>query len=144
MKIRYVRQEERAGCVVACAAMVTGESYREVAASFGSNLVDDGVNMDHARDYVCDRGFAAVEATAHGYMDVRASNRRMLRPFADVHIVRVLPKVDSTIGHALLMDRRGKLYDPETPGPVDATKYYSVTHVFGFFDERMKGRGPRR
>jgi hypothetical protein len=139
MKIRYVKQEHRAGCAVACAAMLTGQSYAEVAASFASNLVDDGVQLESARDYVCDRGFAAVAATPHGYMDVRANNRRMLRPFADVHIVRVLQHVDSSIGHALVMDRRGRLYDPDAPGPVDASKFYAVTHVFGFFDER-KGR----
>jgi hypothetical protein len=63
----------------------------------------------------------------------------MLRPFADVHIVRVLQHVDSPIGHALVMDRKGRLYDPEDPGPVDAEKFYTVTHVVGFFDER-KGR----
>ena len=140
MKFNYVKQEQKKGCVIACAAMVTNQTYKEVARWFAADLDADGVSLSHARAYVCDRGFAVVLTQAFASGDVTASNRRMLRPFADIHILRVLPCVDSEIGHALVMDEAGRIFDPEAAGEQDAESYYFVDQVLGFFCEGRKGK----
>lgn len=147
VKVRHVRQEQPAGCLAACCAMIAGISYREAARQFGADFDKAGGDLKSARRFALDHGFGVVEVVAHGSRDVRASNRRMLRPFADLHVLRVEPKIDSAVGHAVVMDARGRVFDPLADGRVDPAGYYFVTHVLGLFDERPpKGRrrGARR
>ncbi|MCA1615039.1 MAG: hypothetical protein LC795_15585 [Acidobacteria bacterium] len=138
MEVTYVKQEHLKGCVIACCAMITGQTYDQVAAHFRGNRDEDGVQLQHALRYITDHGFAAQQVTAHGYNDLRDSNRRMLRPFADAHLVNVLPCVNSDIGHALVMDGSGRLHDPEVPGEVDPMRFYFVNMVVGVYDERPR------
>jgi hypothetical protein len=138
MEIRYVRQEHVKGCVIAVCAMITGQTYAEVNAHFSGDRDQDGLPLRLALTYVTDHGFAAHEVIAHGHLDLRDSNGRMLQPFADAHIVNVLPCVNSEWGHALVMDRDGRLYDPEVPGEVDPARFYYVNTVIGVFDERPR------
>lgn len=136
MEINYVQQEHAKGCVVAACAMITGQSYRAVNAHFSGDREEAGLPYKLALQYITDHGFAALEVLPHGYNQVGDSNRRILRPFADAHLVNVVPKINSDIGHALVMDREGRLYDPESPGEVDPSRFYFVNLVIGCFDER--------
>lgn len=140
MQITYVKQEHAKGCVIAACAMLTGQSYAAVNAHFRGDRGEDGVELRHALRYLTDHGFAAHEVIAHGHLDLRDSNRRMLRPFADAHLVNVLPCVTDDLdhGHALVMDAQGRLYDPEVPGEVDPARFYYVNMVYGVFDERPR------
>ncbi len=137
MRIRYVPQKHENGCAVACMAMVTGLSYEYIASRFEVNLEREGMLREHTRGFICDHGFAALEMIAYGTTDVRASNERLRRPFADVHIVSVLPKADSKMNHALVMDARGRIYDPGLPKNKSFDDYYYIVSVLGFFDERI-------
>ncbi len=138
MKFKYVRQKDSHGCAIACISMVTGIPYEKVVKSFRTNFNQDGMFPEVTRAYVCDQGFSAIEILAHGYNDVASTNKRMSRPFAEVHIVTVQPFADSTINHAIVMDRRGRVFDPDDPKSKDLTQYYSIIRVQGYFDDRTK------
>ena len=135
MKIQYVAQKDPAGCAVACMSMVTGIPYDKVKQHFNANFEKDGLSPDHTREFVCDQGFSSVEATARGYNNLAGSNKRMSRPFADVHIVTVQPKVDSRLNHAIVMDKKGRIYDPENPKIKDLSDYYYIVRVTGFWKD---------
>src|SRR5687768_5081497 len=111
MKINYVRQKHSAGCAVACIAMVTGIPYDKVDKQFRTHFEHDGMKPEVARDYVCDKGFSSIEVISHGHTRLADSNKRMARPFADVHIAVVQPHADSDVNHAVVVDKRGRVYD---------------------------------
>lgn len=115
--------------------MVTGIPYDKVDRQFKTNFNDDGLKTDVTRSFVCDHGFSCVEAISHGYGSLAQSNKRMARPFADVHIVSVQPKADSEINHAVVMDRRGRVYDPDRPEIKSLTDYYYIVRVTGFWKD---------
>jgi hypothetical protein len=138
MKIQYVRQQHECGCAVACMAMVTGLPYDKIEKQFVANFGREGVAPEVTRNFICDHGFSAVEVIAHGYHDIRQSNARMRRPFADVHVVSVLPQPDAEMNHAVVMDRRGRVYDPAMPKVRDLGEYYFICRVQGFYDERKR------
>lgn len=138
MKIKYVRQKHSSGCAVACIAMVTGLSYDEVDRQMQTNFNNDGLKSEITRLFVCDQGFSSLEMISHGYSELAASNKRMNRPFADVHIVSVQPFADSEMNHAVVMDKRGRVYDPDRPEKRSLTEYYYIVRVTGFWDDRKK------
>ncbi len=138
MKINYIAQKDRCGCAVACISMVTGIPYDTVAARFETDFSKEGIKPELSREFVCDAGFSAVEAIAYGIETVSASNKRMARPFADIHIISVQPFIDSEVNHAVVMDKRGRIYDPDNPKRRDLSHYYYIVRVQGFFDERKK------
>lgn len=133
MKIKYVRQKHRSGCAVACIAMVTGLSYEQVDKNFQTNFEHDGMYAEHSRTFVCDQGFTAIELLQYGYSNLASTNRRMNRPFADIHIVSVRPFADSKLNHAVVMDKRGRVYDPDSPQKKSLAEYYSIVRVTGFW-----------
>ena len=133
MKINYVRQKHRSGCAVACIAMVTGIPYEQVDKHFQTNFQHDGLKPEITRMFVCDQGFSSIEAISHGYHSLSDSNKRMARPFADVHIVSVQPFADSEINHAVVMDKRGRVYDPDRPDIKNLSAYYYIVRVSGFW-----------
>lgn len=135
MKIQYVAQKDPAGCAVACMSMVTEIPYDKVKAHFNADFNKDGLSADHTREFVQDRGFSAIEVLSRGYNNLNSSNKRMARPFAEVHILSVCPKVDSKMNHAIVMDRRGRIYDPEDPKRKDLSHYYHIVRVTGFWKD---------
>lgn len=118
---------------MACIAMITGLAYDEVDKHFQTNFEHEGMYAEHSRGFICDQGFSAIEVLQHGYCGLQAANKRMNRPFADVHLVSVQPFADSKINHAVVMDKRGRVYDPDRPEKRSLTEYYSIVRVTGFW-----------
>lgn len=136
MKIHYVAKEQDHGCVIACIAMVLNWNYWDVAQRFQTDLTKKGISLDYARAFVCEHGFTSIDKQAYGYMDVRVNNKRMLQPFGQIHIVRFTQFIDRKEGHAVVMDSKGKIIDPDTKDPYDPLKvHYSVDRVLGFWSE---------
>jgi hypothetical protein len=135
MKIQYVPQKDPAGCAVACMSMVTRIPYDKVKQHFLANFDKDGLHPDHTREFVCNEGFSAIETLSRGYNNLASNNKHMARPFADVHIVTVQQKVDSRLNHAIVMDRKGRIYDPENPKLKDLSHYYYIVRVTGFWKD---------
>lgn len=133
--MKYVRQERDYGCAVACIAMITGESYSDVEGCFKENFDKQALSLDAARVFLCDHGYAAIEKVCYGYMDVRQSNKRMAVPFAPTHMVTVMPYINARYSHSVVMDAKGRVYDPAHPEIRDFKTYYSIVAVTGYFYE---------
>lgn len=133
MKIKYVRQKHRSGCAVACIAMITGLSYDAVKKQFQTNFEHGGMKPEHSRDFILEHGFSAIEVTPSTYKNVPTINKRLSKPFADIHFVSVQPFADSEVNHAIVMDKNGRVYDPEDPKCKDLSRYYCIVSVIGFW-----------
>ena len=139
MKIKYVAQEQEYGCVIASIAMVLGWKYRDVAAYFENDFSKRGINAELAETFLCERGFSVIEKRAKGFMDVYASNKRMLVPFAAVHLISGTQFIDSKTNHCFVMDAKGKIFNPGSTKPQNAlTDYYFINRVFGFWPDAQK------
>jgi hypothetical protein len=136
--LKYVEQEQDYGCAVACIAMITGEPYAEVEKCFREDFSREAMKPEAAREYICDRNFSAVEKRHYGYADVRVMDRIMSLPFAPVHMVNVLPYINAKYGHSVVMDSRGRVYDPQHPDIRDFSRYYCIVTVTGYFYEGKK------
>jgi hypothetical protein len=132
LRIKHVAQKHDKGCVVACIAMVLGWDYDKVVAEFHNDFNKKGISGDIAKDFICDYGFSVIEKRGGGYIDLDEHNKRMMTPFAPVHIVTVKQFIDAKINHCVVMNSKGKIYDPSDKSR-DKVFYYSVEHVMGFF-----------
>jgi hypothetical protein len=113
--------------------MVLGWEYGDVASEFQNDFSKKGTNTDFAKDFICDHGFSVIEKRGGGWIDLREHNKRMMIPFAPIHIVTVQQFIDRPKhNHSFVMGHQGKIYEP---GDKACTKllYYSVQHVMGFF-----------
>ena len=133
MKISYVPQKDDYGCAVACISMVTGIPYDTVAKSFHANFKREGMAPDKTRDYILEHGFSAIEVIPSTYKNVPTINARLSKPFADVHIVTVQSFADSDLNHAVVMDKRGRVFDPDNPKRKDLSHYYCIVRVQGYW-----------
>ena len=113
--------------------MITGEDYSAVEKAFKENFDREGLKSDAAREYICDRNFSAVEKKPFGYSDVQTCNKRMAAPFAPAHMVDVLPYINAKHAHSVVMDAKGRVYDPQYPAVKDFSEYYCIIRVTGYF-----------
>jgi hypothetical protein len=131
--INHVQQKHDKGCVVACIAMVLGWKYDDVICEFQNDFDKRGINCEFAKDFICEHGFSVIEKRGEGYIDVRGHNKRMMIPFAPVHIVSVQQFIDQPKHtHAFVMDAKGKIFEPSDK-QLNHVNYYSVRHIMGFF-----------
>jgi hypothetical protein len=135
VKIKYIAQQQDKGCVIACIAMVLGRDYWKVAKDFHVDLERKGINMRLAQEYLCDHGLSVIEKTAYGYPDVTRSNKRMLIPFAPVHIVFIQQYADLAFNHAYVMTRNGRMLDPGNRERTDPKVDYCVVGVLGCYKD---------
>lgn len=105
--IHRVEQQDSNGCVLACIAMVTGQSYEEVKAGF-DRIDAAGISEFRLRAYLAECGYAAAIKYPH-YSPLNVDREIWPpKPFGKVHIV-------FTGNHAIVMLRNGTVYDP-APG----------------------------
>jgi hypothetical protein len=116
--------------------MVLGCGYDEVERQFQQDFDVCGVVSDHIVNFICDHNLSAVEKIARGYNDVRLSNKRMISPFADIHILSVLSRADCENNHAVVMDAKGNIFDPAKPERKDIGQYYCIVRIVGFYREQ--------
>jgi hypothetical protein len=133
MKVRYVQQKHEHGCLIACIAMVLGWDYDQVAVEFKTDLTKRGTDGEFAKQFICDHGFSVIEKRGTGYLDRREHNKRMLEPFAPIHIVSVQQFIDRPKqNHAFVTDSRGEVYDPNDRDQKKVL-FYEAVHVMGFW-----------
>lgn len=144
MKVTYVAQKHDCGCAIACIAMVLGVRYDDVEPHFRQNFDRHGLCDREITGYVVDHGFSVIRKTADGYMDIKASNERMVLPFADIHIVSARQYSNSKMGHSFVMDSKGEIFDPENKDRKSLSDYYAIDTVLGFFKEQVATIGKKR
>jgi len=135
VRIRHVQQEHKSGCLVACIAMVLGWEYDDVVTHFKNDFDRCGIDGELAKEFICEHRYSVIEKRGSHYGDVKEHNKRMLEPFAPVHIVSVQQFKDSgKISHALVMDSKGNVLDPHDPG-IKEVECYEVLHIMGFWKD---------
>lgn len=135
MKIKYIAQRQKSDCVIACLAMITGISYNRIIPNFWRDFNKTGLEIEHAANYLMDCGFFIIIKEGRGSLNNTVLNKEMWKPFAEIHLIHVQQYLDRPqISHAIVMDNKGKIYDP---GDIEATKqtYYEVKKVVGCFKQ---------
>lgn len=133
MKIRWVAQQWEYGCSLACLAMILGRDQAKIDKDFHTDFGKRGVPLETIREYLQDEGLIVVEKRAYSSGNKQKHNKRMLQPFADAHIVMVQTVADKKINHLAVMDKRGRVYDPDNRKVRDGLHYYYVIAVLGIF-----------
>lgn len=133
-EIKFVRQEDSHGCAIACIAMVLGKTYKEIAADFENDFTQSGIMFDQTMTYLGNAGFSIIHKEVKRWNEINFARKEMLKPFAPVHIVRVVDKFDSEGGHLVVMTDKGKLLCPdELKDSAIRNKCYSITDVLGLY-----------
>lgn len=129
--VRWVCQEDSHGCLVACLAMVTGQTYQQVRAGI-PRFRNGGLGYPDGDSYLADRGYAVARRYRHvGYMECD----RLFwppEPFGLVHLCDLVPTETRSMGHTVVMLADGTvldpLHDPEE-GQRDLSMYFKVNAV---------------
>lgn len=133
-KFRYIKQEERFGCVVACIAMLTNKTYIQVSKEFANNYNKHALALNKYFNYLTDEGYNIIwkEAIHTNHKKDSRERKIMCTPFADWHLVSVQLFADG-IHHCVLMDSKGKVYDPDPDIKClrSLNIYYDVLGVVG-------------
>jgi len=140
-KLKIVKQEQKFGCGVACLATILECDYWKVARCFRVQLDEEGVSAQDIADFLAGYGFDIISATALYYSNgYNTISKRILKPFADIHIVGVNAFIDKsksgdTDGHWMIMTKDGTLYDPSTGAKFDGSFLYIDVNIGIFYPE---------
>ena len=133
MKVKYVEQDEKNGCGIACLAMVLGTTYAEVRKHFETDFEKKGVPFDRLVEYLGECGHQIVKKEVLNWEHVEFTRQEMLKPFAPMHIVNVQQQFDSKDRHCVVMDANGKLYCPSGQTQETIQTVYAVHEVAGLW-----------
>src|SRR5678815_926246 len=99
--IKHVKQQHDKGCMIACIAMVLGWTYDAVVDQFHNDFDKKGMDGKLAKEFICEHRYSCVEKRGTHYGEVREHNKRMIVPFAPIHIVTVQQFKDCKQTHAV-------------------------------------------
>jgi hypothetical protein len=121
--------------MIACIAMVLGWTYEAVVDQFHNDFDKKGMDGKFAKEFICEHRYSCVEKRGTHYGHVAEHNKRLMVPFAPIHIVTVqqfkdLPKQT----HAIVMDSKGRIYDPHDV-KLDSISFYEAIHIMGFWKD---------
>lgn len=121
-----VRQEHKMGCGVAVIAMLTGETYAEVAAAFpDKDLAEVGVGDLEIRDYIKGHGAKFGEWR----LESQGGGAWPPEPFEGIHLCNVHVYPWSPCNHWVLMQDDGQVLDPLCPHSLKLSDYDAVNSV---------------
>jgi hypothetical protein len=131
--IKLVRQEDPFGCAVACIAMVLGRTYESVKADWSNDFAKDGVTTNQITGYLGDAGCSVLYKNLMNWNEKDFARKEMFRPFAPAHILCIKQLYDATIYHAVVMDAKGKIYDPAGHTDKEVKSWYLLDEVIGVY-----------
>lgn len=128
-----VIQEDKCGCIPACIATILQKTYQEVVGHFKQDFSKGGIWLDSITAYyLAGYGFDIYWLVNKYANDYNLDRKRMLRPFADIHIVSIKNYIDLKSGHAIIMTKNGLLFDPKD-GKQTKENFIEVNSVLGLF-----------
>lgn len=132
MKMVKINPEHSSGCAPACIATILGWKYDDVTKLFACDFSKEGITHEQSIQFIAYHGYDALtkEVMYHNHIDTRRPE--MLKPFADVHFISTRPYVDSVDGHAIIMDKKGNIFDPHKPEWRIET-FYEILKVTGLW-----------
>ena len=113
--------------------MVLNTTYQDVSKDWVHDFEKDGVTLEAAMDYLGDAGFAIIHKRSHCYLHKDDNRKEMLKPFAPIHILRVMPSFDSPHGHVVVMDAKGKIFCPGGFTETEIQQAYSIVDTVGLY-----------
>lgn len=134
--IKFIEQQEKSGCAIACIAMVLGRTYKSVRDDWQNDFDQDGVFLEKTMEYLGDHDCSLIHKLTRNYNQKDFARKEMLKPFAPVHVVRVMPAFDSDVGHLVVMDARGKLICPQRFTDKNIRDSYAITDVVGIYRKK--------
>lgn len=139
------KQEQTKGCGVACIATVLQTDYWSVARVFETKLSEEGIDgqtiMDLLSGYGFDQITKAVNYYGNGYEII---SERILKPFADIHIIAGHQFIESTrgktgtAGHWMIMNKNGRIFCPSTGKKPTATYLVFDLNIGIFYPKSWK------
>lgn len=131
--MKLIKQEESSGCTIACIAMVLGKTYWEVRKDFVNDFEKEGQNIDLVKDYLGDQGFSIISKKYSHWNHVSVARKEMLKPFAPIHVLQMSQTFDMPHSHVVVMDAKGKLFDPAGNDAKVLQKAYVFHEVIGLY-----------
>lgn len=113
-KFVFVPQRTENDCGTCCLAMVTGHTYEKVWSQFRDLRGD--MKVTFMVDYLTDCGLTVISKKVESFSCVQNSNKQMIKPFADIHIVSAQQYLDLKFNHAFVMKKNGTIVDPHLLG----------------------------
>lgn len=132
--MNWLEQVERAGCGIACMAMLLETTYARVveeAPMFcGGKCGVDYLHLDH---FLASRGYAVQRLERDQHFSGERRAKWPPKPWAEKHLVLVTQTRADIDSHYVVMDSKGKVYDPSdaTYVPSRLSRYYRVEWVAG-------------
>lgn len=138
IKIKYVAQKHEYGCAIACLSMITGINYDEIEKKFQANFDKKGLDISYSIKFLIDNGFDVCRKEVIAFSNIEKAKARLLIPFANIHLLSMQPYVDSKTNHAVVMDSKGKIYDPHIDNKkFNVTelikKWYGPSYILGLW-----------
>lgn len=135
MKIKWIEQKHKSSCSIACIAMILDFDYDFIIDQFENDFDTKGNTLELAKKYLTYNGMNCIELRSFGFEEILQINQKMLRPFADIHYISIQQFIDSKTNHAVVMDNKGRIFDP---GDKNRTKFthddlFEVSSVLGLW-----------
>ena len=128
----WQEQAGDSGCGIACLAMLLDLPYarvKQLAPRFCDTLC--GVTYEHLFQFLAEQGYAVQCIERVRWYDGAIRKPWPPRPWADRHLVNVDQTRTDIDDHYVVLDRRGRVYDPADAAyaPSRLSRYYRVNWV---------------
>jgi hypothetical protein len=131
--IKYVRTGEENGCVIACLAMITGKTFKQVIAEmrpyWDNEGMFEGTDDDAWMQYLAAHGYAYNYISDDYTPQDRLLKNWPVAPFAPIHICFV----HASGPHAVIMSSTGEIFDPNDNKIKSLTEYHRVYRIVGIW-----------
>lgn len=129
MKPWVIERVEQKGptCTIAAMAMILGVRFDQVSKHF--EAPEEGTLVKVA-NYLGDHGYAIIIKELMFHSFPRFGFTELCKPFAPAHVLHVKQYADNPTWHVIVMDQKGKLFDPTREVCV-LDDFYMLTGVLG-------------
>lgn len=130
-KIKHVQQKGPT-CTIAAMAMIRGVGFDDVAVQFCNP--EEGT-LNKIAGYLGDYGYSVLIKEVQYHSHPRFGHSELTTIFAPAHILHVKPYADDPTWHVVVMDQRGRLYDPayDEKHITSLNSFYRITGVLGIW-----------
>ena len=135
-KIKLVKQREGNDCGICVLSTILNKPYEKVKNDFYKDIIEDGISLDDAINYLGDHSCSLVYKTLTNYQNKDTAKDEMLRPFADIHVLSVRPYVDADMYHMVLMNKEGEILDPGGETDEFIRNLYQIVGVVGVYKHK--------
>lgn len=129
--MKYVKQEDKFGCTVACMAMILDKTYQDIAYNFPAVNEKQGLCSMHYESFLFEHGYICYTLYPTIGWSQKKRENWPVEPFAPIHIVSVITNVNTS--HAVIMDEVGRVYDPYKEGVFSLNDFSKINSITGFW-----------